>query len=141
MSRRPDLRLAALLDTHSYFSLGRGVSSPRVLLETARRLGYRHLALTDNLSTAGAVELHRAAEGTGVSPVVGATLDELHGLSSDLFCLTAGRSGFPRVLLEAGRKNDLLEHLSGLKGLSSTPFPWPKGRGALRKTAPNWTSR
>ena len=37
-------------------------------------MGYTHLALTDDLSVSGAVELHQAARARGIKPIIGATL-------------------------------------------------------------------
>lgn len=65
----------AALGVHSYYSLGKGVSSPRALVEEAARLGYSSVALVDDRSTAGCLELCRAARAVGVDPVIGATLE------------------------------------------------------------------
>jgi error-prone DNA polymerase len=54
-------RLTALLNVHSFFSQGAGISSPRILFETAVAQGYSHLCLTDHFSVGGAVELYQAA--------------------------------------------------------------------------------
>lgn len=67
-------RLRALLDVHSYYSLGAGTASPATLVRRAAELGYRWLALTDDLSVSGAVELFQAAREHGLQALVGATL-------------------------------------------------------------------
>ncbi len=66
--------LAVLLNTHSFFSFGAGVSSPRRLVEIAAQQGFTHLALTDEPGVYGAVELHQAAKDHGITPIIGATL-------------------------------------------------------------------
>ncbi|GHF59729.1 error-prone DNA polymerase [Deinococcus metalli] len=95
MTASPDLRLDALLDVRSYFTPGGGVCSPTTLLQGAARRGFRGLGLTDHASTAGAVELCRAAQETGVQGVVGATLDvRLPEGTFPLRLLAATRAGY-----------------------------------------------
>ncbi len=88
-------RLKALLNVHSYFSFGQGVSSPRSLVERAAELGYTHLGLTDNLGVFGSVELHSAAKKCGVKAVIGSTLPLLHnGETYPLVLLASSRKGY-----------------------------------------------
>ena len=88
-------RLRALLNTHSYFSFGRGVSSPAALVERAAALGYTHVGLTDELGVYGAVELHRAARERGLGAVVGATVPLTHdGEVYPVVLLAASRRGY-----------------------------------------------
>ncbi len=87
--------LRQLLHTHSYFSFGRGVSSPTRLVERAAELGYDTLALTDVNGVYGAVELHQAAKKHGLRALIGATVllrDE--GDRYPLPLLTASRRGY-----------------------------------------------
>ncbi len=67
-------RLNALLNVHSYFSLGAGTASPTTLVKRAAELGYEYLALTDDLNVSGAVELFQAAKAHGVKALIGATV-------------------------------------------------------------------
>ena len=67
-------RLNALLNVHSYYSLGAGTASPTTLVERAAELGYEYLALTDDLNVTGAVELFQAARKHGVRALIGATV-------------------------------------------------------------------
>ncbi len=67
-------RLKALLNVHSYYSLGAGTASPTTLVERAAQLGYEYLALTDDLNVTGAVELFQAAQEHGVRALIGATV-------------------------------------------------------------------
>ncbi len=81
----PTPRLRDLLHVHSFFSFGRGASSPRRLVERAAALGYESLALTDHGGVYGAVELHQAAREHGLRAIVGATValrdgDDVHPL-------------------------------------------------------------
>ncbi|THF85332.1 DNA polymerase III subunit alpha [Deinococcus sp. KSM4-11] len=102
MTASPDLRLDALLDVRSYFTPGGGVCSPTTLMRGATRRGFRGLGLTDLTSTAGAVELCRAARDTGVQGVVGATVDVRFPEGTfPLRLLAANRAGY-------GHLNDLL---------------------------------
>lgn len=84
--------LKVLLDCHSYFSFGRGVSSPTRLVERAAELGYTALALVDDNGVYGAVEAQRAGKKYGVKVLVGATVT-----------LTAEGEGYPLVLVAQNR--------------------------------------
>ncbi len=94
-------RLTALLTTHSFFSEGAGTASPARLAELAAQRGFSSVALTDDASVAGAVELSGAAATHGLRAVVGAT--------APLLLERAGaRRGerlevYPVVLLAVGR--------------------------------------
>lgn len=59
---------------YSYFSFGRGVSSPRTLAKRAAELGYTALALIDDQSIAGVVELEQAANQYNLHSIIGSTL-------------------------------------------------------------------
>ena len=88
-------RLHALFNVYSYFSFGRGVSSPAALVERAAALGYTHVGLTDEVGVYGAVELHRAARERGLGAVVGATLSLSHnGEVYPLVLLASSRQGY-----------------------------------------------
>ena len=63
------------LHTHSYYSLLDGASSIEALVERARQLGFRHLALTDHNSLAGAVSFYQQATKAGIHPIIGAEVD------------------------------------------------------------------
>ena len=88
-------RLRHLLDVHSWFDFGRGVSSPSRLIERAAELGYQSVALTDRNGVYGAVEAHQAARKHGVHALVGATVLLRH--DADLWplpLLSASRRGY-----------------------------------------------
>ncbi len=68
------MRLSALLDCHSYFSFGRGASSPSRIVERAAELGYNAVALLDENGVYGAVEAQRAGKKHGVKVLIGATV-------------------------------------------------------------------
>lgn len=88
-------KLAALLNTHSYFSFGQGASSPTRLVERASELGYTSIALTDYLGVYGAAELHRTAKRYGIKVVIGATIPFLHeGVTYPLVLLPESRQGY-----------------------------------------------
>lgn len=101
----------AALFVHSYFSLGSGVSSPARLAREAAALGYGALALTDDLSVAGAVELHQTCRGLGLQALTGATVP-----------LLFGEEVYPVVLLAASRRG--YGHLGALiTGALERPSP------------------
>lgn len=63
------------LHVHSHFSLDDGVPSIPDLVQRARSLGMRALALTDHNTLAGIVPFCRACNDAGIHPVVGCELD------------------------------------------------------------------
>src|SRR5690606_24807203 len=88
-------RLGALLNVHSYFSLGAGTASPTTLVKRAAELGYRYLALTDDLNVSGAVELFQAAKAHGVRALIGATVPvRVDGEAYPFVLIAASRAGY-----------------------------------------------
>ncbi len=71
----------AELQCTSNFSFLRGASHPHELVEQAKALGHRAIAITDANTLAGIVRGHVAAEEQGLGFVVGCRL----GLSGDAF--------------------------------------------------------
>ena len=90
--------LTGLLDVRSFFSEGRGVSSPRRLVRSAAAQGYSALALTDDLSVGGVVELQQNAREAGITPIVGATvpLETPHG-TYPIALLCSSRQGYQNL--------------------------------------------
>jgi DNA polymerase III alpha subunit len=66
------------LHVASWFSFGRGTSSPEVLALAAAERGYRALAITDTNGVYGAVEFQKACEAVGIRPILGARLVTQH---------------------------------------------------------------
>jgi len=62
------------LHTHSWFSLGEGVSSPETLARAAAERGFGALACTDTNGVYGAVEFQQTALAHGLRPIHGALL-------------------------------------------------------------------
>lgn len=88
-------RLSALLNVHSFFSFGSGVSSPTALVTRAAELGYTHLALTDDLGVYGAAELFATARPLGVTPLIGATVPlEVAGTPYPVVLLAESLTGY-----------------------------------------------
>ena len=63
------------LHCHSCFSLLDGAASPEGLVERARALGQRALALTDHADLGGAVRFSEAGRARGVETIIGVELD------------------------------------------------------------------
>jgi error-prone DNA polymerase len=82
----------AELHTLSNFSFLRGASQPEELVEQAKRLGYRALALTDECSLAGAVRAHVAAKTQGLPLIIGTELRCIDGLK--LIVLATDRASY-----------------------------------------------
>ncbi|HHJ52573.1 MAG TPA: DNA polymerase III subunit alpha, partial [Caldithrix abyssi] len=91
------------LHTHSYYSLLDGVPSPEELVQAARRLGMRALALTDHNALYGAVEFFRQAQAYGVKPVIGAEITLAD--QSQLVLLVKDETGYANLskLITRGR--------------------------------------
>ena len=115
-------RLNALLNVHSYYSLGAGTASPTTLVERAAELGYEYLALTDDLNVTGAVELFQAARKHGVRALIGATVPVR--LENDVY---------PFVLIAPTRATAIAQHariwgvprcLHGARGRRQRLGPW-----------------
>ncbi|HFA48060.1 MAG TPA: DNA polymerase III subunit alpha [Bacteroidetes bacterium] len=59
------------LNSHSNYSLRYGTLSPEELVDSAKRLGIRALALTDVNNTSAASEFVRRCKGAGIKPMLG----------------------------------------------------------------------
>ncbi len=85
---------AAYAELHalSNFTFLRGASHPEELIETAARLGYSALAITDECSMSGIVRAHAAAREHALKLIVGSELRLQSGRK--LVVLAANRSGY-----------------------------------------------
>jgi len=95
----------AELHALSNFSFLRGASHPEELVERAKSLGYRALALTDECSLAGVVRAHAAAKQCALPLIVGAELRctdalKLVALATD----RAAYGGLCRLISRARRR-------------------------------------
>lgn len=90
------------LHTHSNFSFLDGASHPEDLVEKARKLGYKALALTDHNGLYGIVRFSKAAKEEGIKPVIGAeiTLENKYHLTL-LVENSEGYSNLCEILTEA----------------------------------------
>ncbi len=122
-------RLSALLNVHSYFSLGAGTASPSTLVARAAELGYRYLALTDDLNVTGGVELFQAARRHGIRALIGATVPvSVEGEAYPFVLIAASRAGYGTLcrLISVAHARDerdvplpvLLAHTEGVVLLS-----------------------
>src|SRR5882672_8970065 len=82
----------AELHALSNFSFLRGASSPQELVEQAKRLGYRAMALTDECSLAGVVRAHVAAKKHGLPLIIGTELTCIDALK--LVALATDRASY-----------------------------------------------
>ncbi len=87
----------------SNFSFLRGASHPEELVERAKALGYRALALTDECSLAGVVRAHQAAKECGLPLIVGS---EIRLEDSRLVLLATDRRSYGAIsgLITTGRR-------------------------------------
>ena len=97
----------AELHTLSNFSFLRGASHPEELVEQAKRLNYRALALTDECSLAGVVRAHVAAKEHGLPLIIGAELTCLDQLK--LIALATDRASYGALcrLITRARRADI----------------------------------
>src|SRR5271168_2260217 len=82
----------AELHALSNFSFLRGASHPEELVEQAKQLGYRGLALTDECTLAGVVRAHTAARQHGLPLLIGTELTCIDGLK--LVVLATDRASY-----------------------------------------------
>jgi len=100
--------LTVLLQVHSYFSFGYGVSSPGTLAKRAAELGFTHLALLDFGGVYGAVELASACLEHGMGALYGASLNVEHGGETHpLSLLAPTRAAYARLNTVLTEANDL----------------------------------
>ena len=115
----------AELHCRTNFSFLEGGSHPDELVQTAKALGYRALAVTDRNSLAGVVRAHTAAKSAGLKLLIGAEIAPTDG--PPVILLATDRAAYGRLcrLLTRGRRNapkgeclltfdDLAEHAEGL---------------------------
>jgi error-prone DNA polymerase len=88
----------------SNFSFLRGASHPEELVERAKALGYRALALTDECSFAGAVRAHVAAKQAGLQLVLGTEVMLQEGIRLVLLATDRAAYGALCSLITAGRR-------------------------------------
>ena len=87
-----DVPAYAELHAVSNFTFLRGASHPEELVETAAKLGYSAIAITDECSLSGIVRAHMAAKASGIKLIVGAELRLASGRK--LVVLTRNRRGY-----------------------------------------------
>ncbi len=88
-------RLTALLNVHSYFSLGAGTASPTTLVRRAAELGYDYVALTDDINVTGGVEAFQAARRYGIRALIGATVPvRIEAEAYPVVLIAASRAGY-----------------------------------------------
>jgi error-prone DNA polymerase len=80
------------LNNHTYFSLRYGVLKPRELLEMARSISMKALALTDINNTSAGLEFTRLAPEFKIKPVLG--IDFRNSVEQKFFALARNNSGY-----------------------------------------------
>ncbi len=92
------------LGVTSNFSFLQGASHPEELVETAAKLGYQAIAISDRNTVAGIVRFHVAAKSFGIQAIIGSRIDLEDGAS--IICLPTNRSAYGRLvrLLTVGKR-------------------------------------
>ncbi|MFQ5551602.1 MAG: PHP domain-containing protein, partial [Gemmatimonadales bacterium] len=89
------------LHCHSAFSFLDGASQPEELVHTAKKMGYRALALTDHNGLYGSMAFAQAANLEAIQPITGAELTLLDDTHLTLLAETPeGYSNLCRLLTE-----------------------------------------
>jgi error-prone DNA polymerase len=124
MASLPDY---AELHCLSNFSFLRGASHPGELVERAKALGYRALALTDECSFAGAVRAHQAAKECGLKLILGTEVSLQE--KTKLVLLASHRQAYGAIssLITAGRRRSK----KGAYSLSRADLEAVAGKGVL----------
>ena len=131
------------LHCHSCFSLLDGAASPEGLVDRARALGQRALALTDHADLGGAVRFSGAGRARGVETIIGVELDmagnreQETGNGVSLVLLAESSTGYANIstLITRARMDcprgepavplDLLaRHADGVTALTGGPRGW-----------------
>ena len=99
----------AELHALSNFSFLRGASHPEELVERAKELGYRGLALTDECSLAGVVRAHIAAKEFGLPLIIGTEITCIDELKLVVLATDRASYGAMSRLISRGRR-------AGIKG-------------------------
>src|ERR1019366_5548971 len=99
----------AELAARSHYSFLEGAASPRIMVETAARLGLSALGLCDPHGLDGAVELIQAAKVHGIHPIIGTELELAGG--SRLRLLARSRTGYRQLCRAVSAAQ-----LAGVKG-------------------------
>ena len=90
------------LNTHSHYSLLRGIAKVDDLLEKAKDAGCDAIALTDTNNMYGAIEFHKKAEKIGIRPIFGTTLFIRHRDGEDMYpivLLAETKNGYRNILM------------------------------------------
>jgi len=124
MASLPDY---AELHCVSNFSFLRGASHPGELIEQARELGYRALALTDEASFAGTVRAHTQAKHSKFRLIVGTELRLDDGMRLVLLATDRGAYGAISALISRGRRRAA----KGAYSLSRADIEDQAGKGML----------
>ena len=117
------------LHTHSFYSLLDGTGSLKELVQQAKKLKFRHLALTDHNALYGAVEFYKLAKAANLHPIIGAEATLTDG--TNLVLLVKDQTGYQNLcrLLSLGHLRgghlkfkielkDVIRHRQGLVVLS-----------------------
>ena len=117
------------LHTHSFYSLLDGTGSLKELVRQAKKLKFRHLALTDHNALYGAVEFYKLAKAANLHPIIGAEATLTDG--TNLVLLVKDQTGYQNLcrLLSLGHLRgghlkfkielkDVIRHRQGLVVLS-----------------------
>jgi error-prone DNA polymerase len=129
MASLPDY---AELHCLSNFSFLRGASHPGELVERAKALGYRALALTDECSLAGAVRAHQAAKECGLKLILGTEITIEKDLKLVLLASDRRAYGAISSLITAGRRRSR----KGSYSLSRADIEAVAGKGVLALWVP-----
>ncbi|WP_439559026.1 error-prone DNA polymerase [Dyadobacter sp.] len=126
------------LQVTTNFSFLRGASHPEEIIEQARLLGYKKIAITDRNTLAGVVRAHVAAKESGLQIIPGARLDLLDGPS--LLAYPTDTAAYARLsaLLSLGNlrtekgkcelyRRDVYAHAEGIKFIAVSPTSLAKG--------------
>ncbi len=126
----------------SNFSFLRGASHPRELVERARELGYRALAITDDCSLAGVVRAHEAATTCSLKLIVGSEFRLEEG--DRVVLLAANRQDYAQLvrLITRGRrraaKGGYRLARADLEAVSGCPALWIPSPDPAAEQAPEW---
>lgn len=89
------------LNNHSEYSLPDGMSSIKKMVEKAKKLGMKHLAITDNGTMFGALHFYNECKANDINPIIGCEFQIVHGEKNitALTLLAKNYTGYKNLML------------------------------------------
>lgn len=93
------------LYNHSEYSLPNGMSSIKEMVAKAKKLGMKHLAITDNGTMFGVLHFYRECKANDIIPIIGCSFEVAEGnrKSTHVILLAKNYTGYKNLMLLSSR--------------------------------------